>query len=454
MDTTPRNPGQDPYADGASEAAVPQEAAFGAAPTSPPPPAPVEEAPIFVIDSPTPGDHAAAGAAGDAGDGAAWGKAPTGGAAAAGSVASAGVAAGEGSVGGTSAPGAPAGPDSNTNANPSLTPHPHRFRAYPLGPPPVGPGAADGTEGTAAGTSGPADTTGSTAKRPSLKRRGVALAVAAALAAGLLGGIAGGWVGGEFADDSPSATYTATGSAPVQSVADMNATGIAAVAKAVLPSVVEISVTTRRTSSSGSGLVLSADGKILTNAHVVEGSDGGTITVKFTDGRTAEATVVGTDSASDLAVIKVDGVDDLNPATLGDSDSVAVGDSVVAIGSPEGLTNTVTSGIVSALNREVTVPSSDSGQGSGLPFGGTDESADQSDGTTYHAIQTDASINPGNSGGPLLDMNGRVIGINSAIYSPTSGALGGDAGSVGLGFAIPVNQVKALLGDLESGAKA
>ncbi|WTW98021.1 trypsin-like peptidase domain-containing protein [Streptomycetaceae bacterium NBC_01309] len=353
MDRTPRNPGQDPYADGASEAAVPQEAAFGAAPASPPPP--------------------------------------------------------------------PAAPDGTLP--PLLPPHP-------------APGTPGGT------------------RRPSLKSRGVAIAVAAALAAGLLGGVAGGWVGGEFGDDSASSSYTATGSAPVQSVADTSLTGVSAVAKAVLPSVVEISVTTRRGSSSGSGLVLSADGKILTNAHVVEGSDGGTVTVKFEDGRTAEATVVGTDTASDLAVIKVDGVDDLQPATLGDSDSVAVGDPVVAIGSPEGLTNTVTSGIVSALNREVTVPSSDSDQGSQLPFGGTYDSAAQSAGTTYHAIQTDASINPGNSGGPLLDMNGRVVGINSAIYSPTSGALGSDAGSVGLGFAIPINQVKSLLGDLESGSKA
>ncbi|NUU25192.1 MAG: trypsin-like serine protease [Streptomycetaceae bacterium] len=287
------------------------------------------------------------------------------------------------------------------------------------------------------------------------KRKGVALVVAAALAAGLVGGAAGGLIGNAFDDSSSaSSSYTGSGSAPVQSVADQNLTGVAAVAAAVRPSVVEITVQTRRGTGTGSGVILSADGKILTNAHVVSDADGGTITVTFSDGSTAKASVVGTDTDSDLAVIKAENVSNLKPATLGDSDSVAVGDTVVAIGSPEGLTGTVTSGIVSALNRDVEVASSDSGNSSGLPFGSPYGNAATQETTTYKAIQTDASINPGNSGGPLIDMNGRVIGINSAIYSPTSGSLGTDAGSVGLGFAIPINQVKTLLTDLENGKSA
>ncbi len=431
---------------------MPQEAAYGDASAPPPPPAAArygplpagtgadagagtpapeyaasgEETPLFAIGPPTPGYDASADPDGDAraSGGADGGSVPDGSGA-------------DGSLLGGSVPDGSGGADALGDGRPGGDPGgTGTSTTYSFGPP----------SDEAAGTAAP--------KRSALRRRGVAVVVAAALAAGLLGGVAGGWVGGGFDDDSSSSSYTATGSAPVQSVADKSLTGVAAVARAVTPSVVEIGVKTRRGTSGGSGIVLSADGKILTNAHVVDGADGGTITVTFSDGRTAEAKVLGTDTASDLAILKVDGVDNLKPATLGDSDSVAVGDPVVAIGSPEGLTNTVTSGIVSALDREVTVPSADSGQDSRLPFGGTYDSTAQSEGTTYHAIQTDASINPGNSGGPLLDMSGRVIGINSAIYSPTSGSLGGDAGSVGLGFAIPVNQVKALLGDLESGAKA
>jgi len=287
------------------------------------------------------------------------------------------------------------------------------------------------------------------------KRRGVALVVAAALAAGLVGGAAGGLIR-TAVDDKPAAVSITgdSGVAPVQSVSDTGLTGVSAVAKAVLPSVVEISVQSRRGTAGGSGLILSADGRILTNAHVVADSSGGTITVAFSDGRTATATVVGSDTASDLAVLQAANVSGLQPATLGDSDAVAVGDPVVAIGSPEGLTNTVTSGIVSALDREVEVPTSDGGQNT-FPFGSPYGSAATTPKTTtYKAIQTDASINPGNSGGPLLDMNGRVIGINSANYSPSSGALDSSGGSVGLGFAIPINQVKTLLTELESGTSA
>ncbi|MFD0639239.1 S1C family serine protease [Catenulispora yoronensis] len=226
---------------------------------------------------------------------------------------------------------------------------------------------------------------------------------------------------------------------PISNQTGTPTTTVGQVAKAALPTVVQVTVTTYQGKSVGSGVILSADGKILTNNHVVADAadSGGQTTVTFNDGKTAQATIIGTDSGSDLAVIQAQGVSGLPTASLGDSDKVQVGDTVVAIGSPDGLQSTVTSGIVSALNRQVTVSSGQSRYSSGSQV-------------TYKAIQTDASINPGNSGGPLLNAQGQVIGINSAIYSPTS-AFGGQGGSVGLGFSIPVNQVKTLLGKLEGG---
>jgi len=164
----------------------------------------------------------------------------------------------------------------------------------------------------------------------------------------------------------------------------------------------------------------------------------GQLSVTFNDGKKADATIVGTDSGSDLAVIKATGVSGLPTATLGDSSTVQIGDTVIAIGSPDALQGTVTSGIVSALNRQVTVSSGQNRYNPGTSV-------------TYKAFQTDASLNPGNSGGPLLNASGQVIGINSAIYSPVS-AQGGQGGSVGLGFSIPVDQVKSLIGKLEGGS--
>jgi putative serine protease PepD len=175
----------------------------------------------------------------------------------------------------------------------------------------------------------------------------------------------------------------------------------------------------------GSGVVLTTSGLILTNNHVIEGSS--TITVEFNDGTTATASVAGADATDDLAVLRVKGVSGLVPATLGSSASLAVGQEVVAIGSPLGYSETVTSGIVSALNRPVRTSSSDT---QGSP-GAQD--------TVLNAIQTDAAINPGNSGGPLVDMTGQVIGINSAIASLSDGS-GGQSGSIGVGFAIPIDQ--------------
>ncbi|MFF9756033.1 S1C family serine protease [Streptomyces sp. NPDC014344] len=229
---------------------------------------------------------------------------------------------------------------------------------------------------------------------------------------------------------------------------------VAGVAEAVGPSIVEITAASSSGSATGSGVIVTGDGEVVTNHHVVAGAS--RIQVRTDDGRTYDARIVGTDSSKDLALIELEDASGLKAATLGDSDGVRVGDQVVAIGSPEGLTGTVTSGIVSALDRDVTVSTDESqGQrGGGWPFeyGGRQFNGDTGDSTTtYQAIQTDASLNPGNSGGALIDMNGAVIGINSAMYAP-SGAESSAAGSVGLGFAIPVNTLKADLPDLRAGA--
>ncbi|CAM5456837.1 S1C family serine protease [Streptomyces pilosus] len=232
---------------------------------------------------------------------------------------------------------------------------------------------------------------------------------------------------------------------------------VSGVARAVSPSIVEISAASGSGSSTGSGVIITEDGEIVTNNHVIAGAS--SIEVRTDDGTTYSAKVVGTDSSKDLALIKLEDASGLRAATLGDSGGVSVGDQVVAIGSPEGLTGTVTSGIVSALDRDVTV-STDQSQGrqqeqqGGWPFeyGGRQFNGDTGGSTTtYKAIQTDASLNPGNSGGALIDMNGDIIGINSAMYAP-SGADSSAAGSVGLGFAIPVDTLKADLPALRSGA--
>jgi putative serine protease PepD len=238
---------------------------------------------------------------------------------------------------------------------------------------------------------------------------------------------------------SPSATVTTrtttSGGTTVDST-DLPAVAGSAedVAAKVLPSVVKINVSGEEGSGSGSGVVISDAGEILTNDHVVDvAADGGRMTVSFNDGTTAPADLVGADPVTDLAVIKVDNVRGLTPARLGDSDKLDVGEGVVAIGSPFGLAATVTSGIVSALNRPVSVGSGSEGD----------------DATTYPAIQTDAAINPGNSGGPLVNLAGQVVGINSSIRS--SSDLGSEGGSIGLGFAIPISKVLPIVDQLRAG---
>ncbi len=234
---------------------------------------------------------------------------------------------------------------------------------------------------------------------------------------------------------------------------------VAGVAKAVSPAIVEISATSSDGQSTGSGVIITSDGEIITNNHVISGTT--SIKVTTSNGRSYTAQVVGTDSKKDLALIKLENASGLKTATLGNSDGVQVGDQVVAIGSPEGLSGTVTSGIVSALARDVTVSTDESqGQGEGngqwpFQFGGRQFNGDTgSSTTTYKAIQTDASLNPGNSGGALIDMNGNIIGINSAMYSAGSDSTSSSAGSVGLGFAIPIDTVKSDLATLRSGSQS
>lgn len=287
--------------------------------------------------------------------------------------------------------------------------------------------------------------------------RGVTAAVL--VGALLLGGAAG--VGGAAWYDAwqgnDSATDTASTSGPVQATnaAAAPAGSVEKVAAAVLPAVVKINVTGSSGAGSGSGIVLSADGNILTNNHVVSvAAGGGTITVSFNNGKTVKATVTGTDAVTDLAVIKAQGVAGLTPATIGKSSALRVGQSVVAVGSPYGLNSTVTTGIVSALNRPVSVSSAqdqapqlqDFGFGQSLPQQQT--TADQ---TTYPAIQTDAAINPGNSGGPLVDLSGRVVGVNSSIRTAESASISGSGGSIGLGFAIPIDEVLPIVNQILKG---
>ncbi|MFF3016390.1 S1C family serine protease [Streptomyces sp. NPDC057939] len=281
-------------------------------------------------------------------------------------------------------------------------------------------------------------------------KRPVALLVAVALAAAVIGGgtatvvqqfLVGGGVG--------------SGGVNASNVSQSNTGTVTGVAEQVSPSVVRIDTRTGSGQGTGSGIVITADGEIVTNNHVIDGAS--EIQVTMSDGKKYTARTVGTDPDKDLALIKLQGASGLKPASLGNSDGLKVGDEVVAIGSPDRLTGTVTSGIVSALGREVNVPKSERqqspqrGQG-GWPFSydGQQFNGDTGSNTTsYKAIQTDASLNPGNSGGALVNMNGQIVGMPSAIYSPSSDSA--SAGSVGLGFAIPVNTIKADLASLRAG---
>ncbi len=281
------------------------------------------------------------------------------------------------------------------------------------------------------------------AQQPAPKRsRRMAFAGGVVAASLLVGGAAG--VGGAaaysaFQDENGTSGSNGSSSATTSKVVDTPSSpaadgSVEAVAAKVLPSVVKIDVSGSQGAGSGSGIILSSDGRILTNNHVVElAGDGGSLRVTFNDGSHADATVLGTDPLTDTAVIQAQDVSNLTPATIGKSGDLAVGQGVVAVGSPLGLEATVTSGIVSALNRPVNVGSDGSGNS-----------------TVYPAIQTDAAINPGNSGGALTDMNGNVVGINASIATAGQSA-GGESGNIGVGFAIPIDEVMPIVDQMSKG---
>ncbi|RKE20579.1 S1C family serine protease [Streptomyces sp. TLI_171] len=342
---------------------------------------------------------------------------------------------------------------------PPTAPAPYEYAQYPplpaTPPEPAPLPATFGAEAPADPEQQPA--AGHRARRGLLKGR-LALVTAVAAVAALLGGVTGGVLA---ADRGGSTSASSTLVRPVAANADGSA-NVSAIAAAVSPAVVQITVKTGSGTATGTGVVLTADGRILTNYHVISGavSGGGQATVTFQDGSTAPATVTGTDKGLDTAVITASGVSGLTTAVLGDSDSTAIGDAVVAIGNPEGLTGTVTSGIISAKDRKVSVQvdegttSSNGGFGfPNLPGQRSSTTASGSDTATYQALQTDAALNPGNSGGPLINAAGQVIGLNSAMYSGSSstGSAGSEAGSIGLGFAIPINDIKQVLSQLQAG---
>ena len=300
------------------------------------------------------------------------------------------------------------------------------------GQPPVSaasPAAAN--QPTTAWAASPAASTAGAAATGSPNRT-IAIAVIAGLIAGLLGGLAAFGV----VDRMQASDSGVTGPVELpQAQADLppiQEGSVAAIADAALPTVVSLAVEGGGQAATGSGFVLRSDGYLLTNNHVIAGAaNGGKITVVFQDGESAEAELVGRNVSYDLGVLKVNR-SGLEAAPLGNSNAVRVGAPVVAIGSPLGLSGTVTTGIISALERPVTA----GGQGE-VSF--------------ISALQTDAAINPGNSGGPLLDASGKVIGINSAIATVANQE---EAGSIGLGFSIPINQAKRISEEIIETGKA
>jgi len=318
---------------------------------------------------------------------------------------------------------------------------------------PTDPGASDLPGGPAGGPfgpfgpvdppgpGGPTGPAGPTEPEQPRSGRSRTIVIAAVTAALVGGGVGAGTVAA--VDDNngnttvvnglPQSTQTAPSAAKIDG-------SISAAAAKIQPSVVTIDVSSQQAQGNGSGVIIRNDGYIVTNDHVVSvAANGGTMTVLTNDGQQAKATIVGRDTSDDLAVIKVSGLKNLTAATFGKSGNLVVGQSVVAVGAPLGLANTVTSGIVSNTARPV-------------------RSGDN-DQAVFDAIQTDAAINPGNSGGALADLNGNVVGINAAIATPNTGGLqipGQDtqSGSIGIGFAIPADEVSRIAAQLISTGKA
>jgi putative serine protease PepD len=291
--------------------------------------------------------------------------------------------------------------------------------------------------------------------QPAKPRRLVELVAVAALASILASGgtyaLTRGDVDALAATQSQPAqgrTSTNISQAPVVQ-ADASAPNWSVTAAAVSPSVVAISVTSGQGGGEGSGVIFDTSGHILTNNHVATaGGQGSKITVTLNDKRTYDATVVGTDPSTDLAVIKLtDAPKDLKAIALGDANALKVGEPVMAVGNPLGLAGTVTTGIVSALNRPVTT----SAQESSDPFGQQQSAAEP---VVTNAVQTSAAINPGNSGGALVNASGQLIGINSSIASLGSSGASSQSGNIGIGFAIPVNEAKSIADQLITSGKA
>ncbi|WP_030237664.1 MULTISPECIES: S1C family serine protease [unclassified Streptomyces] len=303
----------------------------------------------------------------------------------------------------------------------------------PSWPPPPPPTAPYGDGGSGSGAGG----WGSSYQQPAPKSgRGRGGLVAALLVAALVAGGLGGGLGYTLAKNNDESTGSTTVSASTSGGDVKRDPGtVAGVTARALPSTVTIEAEgSSGEGGTGTGFVFDKQGHIVTNNHVVaDAVDGGKLSATFPNGKKYDAEVIGNAQGYDVAVIKLKNApSDLKPLTLGDSDKVAVGDATIAIGAPFGLSDTVTTGIISAKNRPV---ASSDGSGSQASY--------------MSALQTDASINPGNSGGPLLDAQGNVIGINSAIQSTGNGGFGtGQSGSIGLGFAIPINQAEYVAQEL------
>ncbi|UWX96337.1 trypsin-like peptidase domain-containing protein [Arthrobacter zhaoxinii] len=339
----------------------------------------------------------------------------------------------------SSFPGAAQGDQASTGNGPAAHGAAHGSSPY---------GSADpGTAFTAPAGTAPAGESRS-------KKFGAGTLVAGMLLAGLFGGGVAVGAGALMEDSDTAGSATQPQTVVVNNEDSVNAVTAAAVKAA--PSVVTIEVAASGSTGTGSGIILDDDGHILTNTHVV--TLGGTagdpvVEVQTSDGRVLTATIVGTDPVSDLAVIKVD-ADDLTPAALGDSGKLNVGDTVIAIGAPLGLSGTVTDGIVSTLNRTISVQSSaapeesessDEPEDNGFGFrfappDGSSQNQSAAESSIFlNVIQTDAAINHGNSGGALVNSEGEVIGVNVAIASAASGSAGEDSGNIGVGFAVPMS---------------
>jgi putative serine protease PepD len=271
---------------------------------------------------------------------------------------------------------------------------------------------------------------------PQRKRRGVGI-LAAALLVGGAAGLGGAALYGEVFQDAATGKIgpedvDTSGLDPVDLVS------VQSVALKALPTVVKIEASTGTSGATGSGVIISKDGEILTNYHVAHAGLNGDIKLFFDDGTTADAEVVGSDPAMDIALLKAEGVEDLPAATFGRSEDIKVGQAVVAVGAPYGLDATVTAGIISTVNRGVEVPSMDN------PSSGK---------MIYPALQTDAAINPGNSGGALVNMKGELVGMNSAneLARGRDQYSSSDLGSIGIGYAIPIHVAAPILDQLREG---